>query len=210
MRIRRPQERETDSSATIRVAHADDAGQLLALYAPVVQESIISFEIEPPDLEEMKRRIEVASEEFPWLVCEQGGRVLGFAYARSHRERPAYQWSVDVSVFVDLGERRRGVATSLYTSMFRILELQGYCNAYAGIALPNPASERLHEKMGFQLVGIYRAVGYKLGAWRDVAWWYKQLGNRPVTPKPPTGLSRIRNFRALENALAAGLRYLRK
>jgi L-amino acid N-acyltransferase YncA len=122
----------------------------------------------------------------PWLVDQDpGGGALGYAYASKHRERAAYRWSVDVAVYVGADQRGKGVGRALYTSLFALLRLQGFCAAHAGIALPNLASVTLHERMGFAPVGIYRAVGYTLGAWRDVGWWQLDLRDRDVPPSPP-------------------------
>ena len=168
----------------IRLATAGDAGPVADIYAPNVAGSIVSFESEPPGADEMRRRIEGTLEGYPWLVCERGGRVLGYAYAGAHGSRAAYRWSVDVSVYVDGEAHRTGVGRALYTSLFAALRVQGFYNAYAGATLPNPASVGLHEAMGFRPVGMYRKVGYKTGAWRDVGWWHLALP--PMRPQPST------------------------
>lgn len=120
-----------------------------------------------------------------------GGHLAGYAYATRHRVRGAYQWSVDTSVYIDEGYRRRGVGRGLYESLFAILAAQGYFNAYAGIALPNPASVALHESMGFERIGVYRGVGYKLGRWCDVGWWQRGLRDRQRSPQQPQDLATI-------------------
>lgn len=175
----------------IRVAVPGDAEGVHAIYAPVVRDTAISFELEPPDVAAMAGRIAETLAEHPWLVCERAGAVAGYAYATTHRARPAYQWSVDVSVYVNPDARRGGVGRRLYTALFRLLALQGYRNAYAGIALPNAGSVGLHEAMGFRPVGVYRQVGFKLGAWHDVGWWQLQLGERVVPPPPPLPLAAL-------------------
>ena len=172
----------------IRVAAPGDAEGVQAIYAPVVRDTAISFELEPPGVAEMAGRIAGTLAEHPWLVCERRGAVAGYAYATRHRERPAYRWSVDVSVYVHPDARRGGVGRRLYAALFRLLALQGYRNAYAGIALPNAGSVGLHEALGFRPVGVYRQVGFKLGAWHDVGWWQLQLqppGIPPSEPGPP-------------------------
>src|SRR5205085_974289 len=126
---------------------------------------------EPPSLDVMQARITQTVPHLPWLVCEKDDLIRGYAYASPHRARAAYQWSVDVTVYVREGQRRRGVGQALYASLFRLLVLQGYYNAYAGITLPNPASVGLHESLGFFPIGIYREVGFKLEQWHDVGWW---------------------------------------
>jgi L-amino acid N-acyltransferase YncA len=176
----------------VRVATAADAPAVAELYRPIVAETAISFETEPPDADEMRRRILDTLPVYPWLVCELGGRVAGYAYATRHRTRAAYQWSVDTSVYVAAGDRRAGVGRALYTSLFAILSAQGYFNVFAGIALPNPASVALHEAMGFQPIGVYLNVGYKLGAWRDVGWWQLALRDAEAPPQPPLSMEALR------------------
>ena len=145
-----------------------------------------SFEIDPPDAAEMAARIQRCLAHFPWLVADEGGAVVGYAYASQHRVRPAYQWSVDVSAYVNEGTHRRGIGRSLYEALFRILALQGFRNAYAGITMPNEASEGFHRALGFTPVGIYRGVGYKLGRWHDVRWLERALVPRDDSPPIPT------------------------
>ena len=169
----------------IRLAAETDAEAMLAIYAPVVRETAISFELEPPSVEEFRSRIRSTLARTPWLVCEIDGDVAGYAYAGPLRTRAAYQWSVEVTVYVHADYRRLGVGSAVYTSLFECLRLQGYMNAYGGIALPNPGSIGLHESMGFFHVGTYRNVGYKLGAWHDVGWWQLELMSPPDEPAPP-------------------------
>src|SRR5262245_20665663 len=135
--------------ARIRFADASHAAAMAEIYRPVVESTAISFEMVPPDHEEMARRVVDVTRDHPWLVCEIGGRVAGYAYATKHRVRSAYRWSVDTSVYVDASCRQGGVGRGLYASLFAILAAQGYFNAYAGIALPNAASVGLHEAVGF-------------------------------------------------------------
>lgn len=172
----------------LRFATAADAGEIAAIYAPIVRDTIISFEVEVPDAQEIGRRIAYTLETFPWLVCEREGRVAGYAYASRHRDRLAYQWSVDVSCYVRADERRRGIGKALYRALLRILRKQGFHSAFAGIALPNDASAALHESVGFERIATYREVGYKLGAWHDCGWWQARLGDPPAKPAPPRPL----------------------
>ena len=172
----------------IRLARPDDAEDVLAIYAPVVRETIISFELEPPTEAEMRKRISDTLEMFPWLVFERDGRVVGYAYASRHRERIAYQWSADVACYVHPEFRGQGIGSKLYGVLLMILRRQGIQSALAGIALPNAASVRLHESVGFTHLGNYREVGYKLGAWRDTGWWQCRVGNAVSNPAPPKPL----------------------
>jgi phosphinothricin acetyltransferase len=176
----------------IRLATGDDAAAIADVYRPVVESTAISFEIVPPDEQEMRRRIADTLPLHPWLVCEIDGGICGYAYASRHRARAAYAWSVDVSVYVTPGHQRRGVARGLYTSLFAILAAQGFFQAYAGVTLPNPASVALHERMGFEPVGVYRRVGFKCGAWHDVGWWQLALRPPEPSPEPPLPLDAVR------------------
>ncbi len=160
----------------IRGATPDDAEAILAIYAPVVRDTTISFELEPPTVEDMRGRIVSTTAQLPWLVAvDESDAVVGYAYAGKHRERAAYQWSVDVTAYVHPERRERGIGKALYGRLFELLTAAGYCQAFAGIALPNVASVALHESVGFVPIGIYRNVGFKHGAWRDVGWWQRQL-----------------------------------
>jgi phosphinothricin acetyltransferase len=195
-------------SAKIRLATEQDAAQILAIYGPFCY-TPVSFEIEAPSLEEMRQRIAALAGKLPWLVCEDDGRILGYVYASQHRARPAYQWSVDVSAYIADGCRRRGIGRALYSALFRILGLQGYVNAYAGVTLPNPGSVGLHEAMGFTPIGIYRGVGYKYGTWHDVGWWEKCLRPRRAEPAPPVPLTAVIDSAAWSSAVADGSALLR-
>ncbi|HEY2154854.1 MAG TPA: arsinothricin resistance N-acetyltransferase ArsN1 family B [Isosphaeraceae bacterium] len=194
---------------TIRLATGDDAAAVRAIYAPFCAESShVSFEVEPPSVEEMRRRIETTLGRHPWLVAEEGGEILGYVYAGPHRERAAYRWSVDVTVYI--GERRRsGVGRGLYRSLFEILKRQGFVSAYAGATLPNEGSVGLHRAMGFEEVGVYRRVGFKAGAWRDVVWWRLPLREPPDDPAEPLALDEARRRDGCGAALASGLDLIR-
>ncbi len=160
-----------------------DAAACAAIYLPHVVESAISFEECAPTTDEVAARIERVSATHPWLVAERGKELLGYAYACRHRERPAYRWAADVSVYVGEGSRRQGVGRMLYEVLFDRLRYQRFRLACAGITLPNEASVALHERLGFVPVGVFRRVGWKAGAWRDVGWW--QLGLCPEGDEPP-------------------------
>jgi L-amino acid N-acyltransferase YncA len=198
-----------ESPSSIRLATGRDAERVAAIYAPNVTGTVVSFELEPPGADEMRRRIGVTLERRPWLVCERQGRVSGYAYAGAHGSRAAYRWAVDVSVYVDGEARRTGVGRALYASLFAALKLQGFYNAYAGVTLPNPASVGLHEAMGFRPVGVYRGVGYKMGAWHDVGWWHLPLRERVADPEAPAELPSVLGSEEWEAALRRGLELLR-
>lgn len=194
----------------IRLANDADAEALQAIYAPYVLNTAISFELEPPTVDEMRERVRKYLILFPWLVCEdRQGEIAGYVYASKHRERAAYQWSVDVTAYVHPRAQRSGIARGLYTSLFALLRLQGFYNAYAGIALPNDASVGAHRAVGFQAVGVYKNVGYKLGKWHDVSWWSLALQPPQATPTPPKPLEEVLDHREREVALNAGLQLIR-
>lgn len=177
---------------TIRFATPADAKALLDIYAPYILNTSISFEYEVPSVAEFAGRIDaIHQQQLPYLVAELDGRVLGYAYASRHRERMAYQWSVDTSVYIHPDGHRKGIARSLYTRLFELLRRQGYYNAYAGITLPNLASENLHCNMGFELVGVYANVGYKMGAWHEVAWFQLALQPHQLNPTPPIPVNEL-------------------
>jgi L-amino acid N-acyltransferase YncA len=159
----------------IRTARAGDAHEIADIYRPYVVDSFISFEENPPNAAEMLSRLEAGLARYPWLVSVGANGIEGFAYASAHRAREAYRWSVDVTVYVRTGLAGRGVGHALYATLLSLLGRQGFRTAFAGIALPNPASVGLHEAIGFVPVGVYRAVGFKCGTWRDVGWWGKAL-----------------------------------
>ncbi len=177
----------------IRLVTEADAAAVAAIYRPIVESTTISFETEAPDEAETRRRIAETLTAYPWLVCERDGRIAGYAYATKHRVRSAYRWSVDTSVYVDPKFQRQGIGQRLYRSLFAILTAQGFFNAYAGIALPNPASVALHERVGFRPIGVYKNVGYKLGAWRDVGWWQLALNDYTREPDSLLPLSAVQH-----------------
>lgn len=178
--------------AKMRVGNKDDAAAVLAIYAPFCRsDSPVSFEIEPPSLDEMCSRITSTLEALPWIVCEDSaGRLLGYAYASQHKTRPAYRWSVDVSIYLSPESRRQGIGKMLYEKLFEILIDLGYVNAYAGVTLPNLASVGLHQSLGFVEVGLYKQVGYKCGQWHDVAWFARSLKEHADHPAEPVTFAR--------------------
>ena len=171
---------------SLRLARAEDAEAIAAIYGPIVAGTAISFELAPPSPPEMRSRIESTLQRLPWLVSLDGrGRVNAYAYASRHRERAAYQWSVDTTVYVRQDSRGRGIGRDLYLALFEELVNLGYYQAFAGIALPNAPSVALHEAVGFKPLGVYRNVGFKLGRWHDVGWWQRTLQEPLGEPQPP-------------------------
>lgn len=159
----------------IRNATVADAPAIQAIYAPIVLNTAISFEEAPPEVEEMAQRMATISETYPYLVAERDGTAAGYAYGSVHRARPAYRRSVEVTVYVAEAERGRGVGRALYGALLPMLAEGGFHMAFAGIALPNPASIALHEAAGFERIGVFREIGFKFGRWHDVGWWQRGL-----------------------------------
>jgi L-amino acid N-acyltransferase YncA len=190
-----------ENKFTIRLITEKDAGEVLEIYKPYVQDTIISFEYEVPSLEEFTQRIKAYTSEYPWLVCLLNGKIIGYAYASKHRDRTAYQWSVDSAVYLSPAIHRKGIGRILYESLFSILRLQGYFNVYAGISLPNEKSIRFHETMGFEKIGIYKKTGYKHGSWHDTAWFQLQLVEHKLNPSIPGKISELADTSLLQSIL---------
>jgi phosphinothricin acetyltransferase len=178
------------------IRHADpgrDAAACAAIYGPFVRDTVASLEEVAPDERELAERIKRISLTHPWLVAEVDGAVAGFAYASEHRQRASYRWAADVAVYLDPAYHRRGIGRALYDQLLKLLVRQGLRIACAGITLPNDASVALHEAFGFQPIGVYRRIGWKAGAWRDVGWWQLELvapgAGPPAEPGPPARLS---------------------
>lgn len=170
VRAARPQSRAHDSAACAEI------------YAPYVADSAVSFEAEPPTAEQMAERMARA---IAWYVAEEDEQVVGYAYALPHRERAAYRWACDVSVYVAASAQRRGAGRLLYERLLADVLGAGYRMACAGVALPNSASVALHEEVGFERVGVYRDIGWKLGRWHDVLWLQRPIGPRGTPPVEP-------------------------
>jgi len=168
----------------LRCVSPEDAPALLEIYAPYVTDSAVSFELELPSLEVFRDRIEMYSHRFPWLVMEDEMGILGYAYAFSYRERKAYQWCVETSVYLAPHAKGKGVGKLLYNRLFEILTELNYTRAYAVITLPNEASTKFHAKMGFTSFATYQKVGFKFNAWHDVHWMEKEI-QAPVIPSDP-------------------------
>ena len=189
----------------IRLVEESDAEAIHSIYSPYVRDTSITFEQSPPSVAEIRRRIRKKGNRHPWFVCVDDDTVVGYSYAGPIRDRGAYQWSVESSVYVDSDYQRYGVARGLYTTLLSVLKLQGYYNVYAGTALPNQASTAFHETMGFEPIGVYENVGYKNGEWHNVKWWQKSLGDLPTDPDPPRSVDEVRGLRKWNDAITAGV-----
>lgn len=173
-------------SFSIRSATAADMEQVRAIYAPFVEETLVTFEVDVPSVQEMDRRRLAIQERAPFLVATSDETVVGYAYAGPHRSRAAYQWATESSVYVAPEARRHHVATHLYEALLSILDAQGFAQVYAGVALPNAASEAFHARLGFREVGTYERVGFKAGRWVDVRWSARALSAaQDPAPAPP-------------------------
>ncbi|MDQ3878111.1 MAG: N-acetyltransferase family protein [Actinomycetota bacterium] len=163
----------------IRPASEADGPSVARIYAPYVTDWAASFELEPPRSDEMAQRIVDSSLRHAWLIAEDGKEVVGYAYGATARTRAAYRFTVEVSVYLDLERRGRGMGQALMTELLDVLTKRGYVTAIAGVTLPNDASVRLFERLGFDHVGVYRNIGYKFGRWHDVGWWQRALVEPP-------------------------------
>ncbi|HET9074734.1 MAG TPA: GNAT family N-acetyltransferase [Solirubrobacteraceae bacterium] len=173
-----------------RADPARDAAACVEIYRPFVVDSAVSFDITPPTPEEFAEKIARVSQTHAFLVADDDGTVAGYAYSAPYRERAAYRWSAEVSVYVHADYRGRGVGRRLYDVLLDLMRRQGLRTAIAGITQPNPASMALHEACGFTSVGIFERIGFKAGAWRDVAFLALELhddadlGQPPEDPRP--------------------------
>ena len=167
----------------IRKAREEDATAMLAIYAPYVQKTAISFEYDVPTLEEFRQRIRRVTARYPWLVAEDNGRVVGYAYASAFHERAAYQWAVETSIYIDQRERQKGIGRLLHDALETALKQQGILNLNACIAYTETEDEHLtlgsvyfHKRLGYQQVAHFHQCGKKFGRWYDVIWMEKLIG----------------------------------
>lgn len=176
----------------IRVATSQHVTQIREIYRPHIEDNWASFEYDLPDEKSYLERLQHTMIKFPWLVAvAPSGQVAGYCYAAHHRSREAYQWNCELSVYIQADYARQSIAFKLYQTLFKLLDIQGYQNLLAGIALPNDASIALHRKMGFEEIGVYRNIGYKMNGFRDVSWWSKFIGAPNEVPETPTPFSEL-------------------
>jgi L-amino acid N-acyltransferase YncA len=176
----------------VRLATKQDVPGILAIYTPHIMASACTFETELIPSDQFALRIENCLQKFPWIVCRIEGMVVAYVYASKHREREAYQWSCESSVYVHNHFGGKKIGEDLYRLLFEILQLQGLRNIYAGITLPNESSVRLHEKCGFKHFATYENIGYKLGRWHTVGWWNLRLNDYDPDPPPPLKTSELK------------------
>jgi L-amino acid N-acyltransferase YncA len=187
----------------IRFAETNDMAAIAAIYAPYCESSAITFETEALSPGQMAQRFTRLGQKYPWVVAEIDGAVAGYAYGGPHHERAAYRWASNVSVYVDDSYQRNGVGRDLYRALFDVMRLQGFTQAIAGITLPNDPSVALHKSLGFQLMGVYKNIGYKLGAWRDVGWWQLPLTENLHPPVDTLPISEVARLPQVAEILAA-------
>lgn len=173
-------------SVRIRFAEPErDAAGILAMYAPYIEKTAITFETEVPSPAEFTRRVAGISADFPYLVLEIDGELAGYAYAHRQAERAAYVWNAELSIYLAEGWRGRGMGAPLYRLLEELLAMQGYVNLYGVITASNRASIAMHEKLGYRQIGLHEKTGWKFGRWHDVAWLHKRVGAgepRPILP----------------------------
>lgn len=169
----------------LRYAEPQDVPQMLSIYAPYIADSAITFETVVPLSAEFENRLKAVITGFPWLVCEEQGKILGYAYAAKHRDRIAYQWSVESSVYLSPDAQGRGVARHLYQAMIAILKIQGIVNIYALITVPNAKSIGLHERLGFNEFALFKKIGYKNSCWHDVLWMVLVINSHDMEQSEP-------------------------
>ena len=187
----------------LRIATADDAAAIAAIYAHYVTRTAVSFETEAPSEAEIRTRIDDNGALYPWLVAEVEERLLGYAYATAFRSRRAYRFSVETTVYLDPAATGRGLGRSLYATLIPLLERQGFTQAIAAITLPNDPSVRLHEAFGFTQAGVYREVGYKLGEWRSVGLWQRSLAPVAEDPEEPRPFAQYWTGEALSSPVSS-------
>lgn len=177
--------------ARLRLVTLQDTEELLQIYAPYITDTAVSFEYEVPSVDAYRARIEEICAHYPYLVLEEDGRLLGYAYAHRQMDRAAYQWNTELSVYLRPEVTGRGLGTALYSALLELLRLQGFKTAYGCVAIPNVASEALHEKLGFHPAGVWSLTGYKNGQWQNVGWFEKQLAPYDPDPVPPTPITQM-------------------
>jgi phosphinothricin acetyltransferase len=179
------------SERKIRMATLEDAPAILAIYEPYILNTAITFEYDPVPVEVFEKRMETVLQQFAWLVCEEEGVILGYAYCSRFKERAAFDWDCECSVYIDEKAHRRGIATELYHKLFELVEQQGYYNIYALITYSHSSSVELHKKFGFTEVGIYQKTGYKMGQWWDLLVMEKRIHTFEDTPQKPRSIHKI-------------------
>jgi phosphinothricin acetyltransferase len=185
----------------IRLATTADAEATRNIYAPYVLNTAISFEYEVPTVEEFKKKIEKITAQYPWLVCEYDGGIVGYAYGSIHRDRTAYQWSPEATVYLNEKFHRKGIARVLYSTLFEILKMQGYFTAFAGVLVTNKKSVEFHRAMGFEDIGLFKNIGFKLGEWHTNLWMQYEIQKPIFNPPVPVDIGEIVKTEEFDNVM---------
>jgi len=180
-----------DKDNIIRLVKLSDARDILNIYGYYIENTINTFELEIPSIEDFTSRIKTISSNYPYLVYEIDNKIVGYAYATKHQERAAYQYNVEVSIYIDTNYHGKGIAIDLYTKLFEILKELSYINVYARYTGSNIRSQKFHEKFGFSKVGTMHQSGFKFGAWHGVTWLEKTLSNHTDNPDLPKSIKSI-------------------
>jgi len=179
----------------------NDAQAALDIYAYYVNNTSITFETVVPSLEEFGKRIDDVSKNYPWLVCLQDGKMVAYAFAKIHRPTGAYLWSPEVTIYVANDFQGKGIGRKLYEALFAILKLQGFYTVFAGVVVPNPKSIGLHKALGFEEIGLFKNIGFKLGSWHSAQWFQKSLDQTELIPKQPKSILEISGSAELKEIL---------
>jgi len=175
----------------MRFAVEEDAESILSIYGPYILDTVITFEYEIPSIIEFKQRIKNIIREYPFIVYVVDEKIVAYAYAHRQMERAAYQWNVELSVYVDMKYKRQGIGSKLYNVLIEILKLQNICNVYGCVTVPNDCSEGLHGSLGFEKIGIYHNTGYKFNSWHNVAWFEKNIAIKDAKPSPFKAINEV-------------------
>jgi phosphinothricin acetyltransferase len=193
----------------IRFIEEPDYAGALAVYAPYVLHTAITFEYEVPSLEEFSSRVRTISKQYPYLVCESDGQIVAYCFGSIHRTKTAYRWSVESTIYMNEAYHHRGCADAMYRCLFDILKLQGFVNAYAGVSVPDGKSDKFHPKFGFKYLGCFPKIGFKHGKWHDLKWYEYNLAEHRDDLAAPVAITEIRDSEAVENILSKANERLR-
>jgi L-amino acid N-acyltransferase YncA len=193
---------------TTRLIEPTDCAAVLAVYKPYVEKTAYTFEYVVPTMEEFADKIQMITGKYPWLVGEYKGKIIGYAYGSTHRARTAYQWSPEATIYVSEEFHGSGIARILYKTLFDLLRMQGFYNVYAGVLMSNDKSVGFHKAMGFYEVGIFKHIGYKLGAWHDNLWLQLHLAEHIHEPAFPKAFPEIEDSVEVADVIANANRAL--
>lgn len=192
--------KKNTENISFRLANKEDTSEILEIYAPYIENTIVTFEYDIPSLKEFEKRIVRISEDYPYIVCELEGKIIGYAYAHKNMERAAYGWNVELSVYIHNKYLRYGIGRKLYSMIIEILKLQNIINVYGRVTSPNENSERFHENLGFKKLGVFHNTGYKFDRWIDVIWYEKAILPHMIPPGSVKSIKEI-DKRVIEKIL---------